>query len=500
MAKSERVLLGAGLLGLAYLYLNKSVTLPGGGDGANPPGWDETEGGTRSSITPKEFATWEERQQYFLNLPEDQRPLSYFTKEPIDPTQPAGSPANPLSPLKPFGAIISWEEWYDIRNVQATGISKTEFVAKAKGWHLGYTLELIRTRGQGGAIQVYDSDFEDYFGADWRLWQQALGYGGTANAKFDDAGNYMPDGYTVYDFPIDNSGYQAWINAGNFGGYYDWLATGKDAEYAAYKTANLGGMDYHQWQTANRPGYTVYRTPDGGYTDYWNGQYYTNWLETDNPLLSGNGSGVGGTGVVQLVQISNLRVSATSVHQGGFTTVRFEITNPNGSSVNYDVAFIGNLTNKSFSGSLNAFETASKSFSLSVDFTGTRSASLGGQTISVTGLAPDEPPPPCQPTAQPAPYHDTANGQYIPYYWNTSQCMWLLDYASAYDDGTTPPPDEPLYAYADLPQPYSNCTQRQHDAAVYFGKSYSYYAYGQCQEGIPPVGAYITTSCHGGGL
>lgn len=295
MVKSEQVLLGAGLLGLAYLYLNKSITLPpGGGNGANPPGWDETEGGTRSSITPKEFATWAERQEYFLNLPESERPLSYFTREPIDPTQPAGSPANPLSPLKPFGPIISWESWYDMRNVQATGISKEEYVAKAKGWHLGYTLELIRTRGHGGAIQVYDSDFEDYFGADWRLWQQALGYGGTADAAFDNSGNYMPDGVKVYDFPIDNPGYQAWISAGNFGGYYDWLATGKDSGYAAYKSANPGGMDYYQWQTANRPNYTVYRTPDGGYTDYWNGQYYTEWLMTNNPLLSSAGGGGGG--------------------------------------------------------------------------------------------------------------------------------------------------------------------------------------------------------------
>lgn len=304
MAKTEHILLTAGVLGLGYLFLKGGVTLPGGNvpspdNGANPPGWDETEGGTRSNITPQEFASWEERQQYFLNMPEDQRPLSYFTGQPIDPTQPAGSPANPLSPLVPFGPIISWESWYDIRNVQATGISKEEFVAKAKGWHLGYTLELIRTRGSGGAVQIFDSDFQDYFGADWRLWQQALGYGGTGNAKFDDAGNYMPDGATVYPFPIDNSGYQAWINAGNFGGYYDWLATGKDAGYAVYKASNPLGMNYYDWQVLNRPDYTVYRKPDGSYTDYWNGQYYTAWLETDNPLLGGaGGSGGGGGGVV----------------------------------------------------------------------------------------------------------------------------------------------------------------------------------------------------------
>lgn len=389
MVKTEHAILGVGVIGLGYLLLKGGLLGGNGGpvDGANPPGFDETENGTRSSITPKDFETWEERQQYFLDLPEDERPLSYFTGEPIDPTQPAGSPENPLAPLKQFGPIISWEKWYEIRNVAATGISKSEFVSKAKGFS-EYKLELIRTRGNGGSIILYDSDYEDYFGSNWQTWQQAIGSGGgTSKAQFDEEGNFLPDGENDYPFDSHNSGYIAWINAGNVGGYNDWLATGKDSGYASYKAANPGGLTYYEWQVLNRPNYTVYRKPDGSYTDYWNGQYFTKWLRTDNPLLDGGGDG--GTDPPpsdQTVNITDVSVSKSTAQRGETVVISVIVSNQNNTSKSFSVQFSGELTNATINGSLAANETKTFSFNRNINFEGTKTATLGGFIISVTGV------------------------------------------------------------------------------------------------------------------
>lgn len=452
MKTEQAALVGvAGVLG--YLYWKKTQ------EGGNPPPLDPV----HPPVIPNP------------NLPPPVTPVI------PDPSFPPGSPENPLQPDQPLGPIIPIVDRYEQKQIATLiGWSKEELASRYTEYYAAHYVNHTKKQGDLTWQELYAFDmYQDVATAKqvasyaallrtlgWKNQYRQITSGG-ASAAWGEwwTAPGWPDAWQSPNIACGQV-----VAEGNYytADLYTWIVTNMGVEYVAV------------WNTA--------WAEVCAYS--WNG---TAWVK------SGTVPPPGGGGSLLPVTVSGLRASPTSAYVGDFVTISFEVTNPNSASQTFNLNFSGAITTATLSGTLLPYETRTVTLGVAVTWTGTRTSTLVGASISVTGVAVNQPPPPCNQTPQPSPWHDTVNRLYVPYKWDQGLCAWTLDQAGAYSDGTTPPPNEPPFSYADLPTPYSECSQRQHDAAVYFGRSYSYYAGGSsCQYGIPPVGAYVVVSCSGG--
>lgn len=485
MVKSEQVILGAGVLGLGYLLL-KGSTLPGGGGGDDIPPPGGGIGGGGSIIEPDP------------DLPDDAVPVV------PDPSFPPGSPENPLMPDDPIGNIIDIKDWYDIKDIGGIlGWSRDEYRNRWDAWYkarymdrtgkvggltwqelyaFNYSTTVERAKKRAGFANLRRSlGWKNVYvpvtntGKTWGEWWTPPGWPNNASVPLSTRCRMVAkdDPYTgsVYDSIVASKGEQyvdVWNTAWMELSAYDWDGTswvrvgclndpGDDSgtepppgdtnlavdivDVAVSKATAQRGETVVISVTVSNPNSTsksfsvqfsgeltnatINNTLAGLETKTYSFNRNVNFEGTKSATLGGFTISI--TGVVETgsmpVEISNLRASADEANQGERVDISYDVYNPNNISVNWNAQFSGSLTTAYRSGILGPQQTQTITISRLINFEGTKSATLAGMTVSITGLPeePYEPPSNSKETVKDVDYYASVSP------WGTSWCCMVCN-------------------------------------------------------------------------